>query len=176
MTTAMATAAAVANTGYGLQIGAEVSVLKKKFEAIIENNETGMELLVAPEKAASQGQGVTIAELIKELTAFYNNLTEDKTPVDEQTIINTISKVVDPNNLSIDLSQLFLHIKNTGEKKNNLLEYAFKIAVYYTKLDPALASLFTFESVYFAIWNTTLPGVVDSMGLKSIDSILKEYE
>jgi len=48
--------------------------------------------------------------------------------------------------------------------------------VYYTKLDPALASLFTFESVYFAIWNTTLPGVVNSMGLKSIDSILKEYE
>jgi hypothetical protein len=159
-----------------MQIGAEVTILKRDFEALIEN-EGDTKILIVPEPQEPEEKGVTITDLVTEFTNLYKSI-DQNSPIDAGKLTESIKKVVNIDKLTLDLNMLFLYLFRNSDrtkKENDILEYAFKISLNNTDLDPTLKDLFVFKSAFFAIWNTGSKKIIEEMKLKSIADILDAY-
>jgi hypothetical protein len=161
-----------------LQFGAEVVILKKDLEAVVEHGDA-LRMLIAPVALTQPDQDVTLSELVDFAAAIYSSVSKTS-PLDADKIKAAIGAIIDPDKFSIDLSMLFLYMLRYGATpptgKTNELEYAFKLAVKYDTMNPDIKNVFDFKSLYMAIWNTNRAKIVDKMQLKSVDALLAEFD
>jgi hypothetical protein len=150
-----------------IQVGAEVTIeaFGMNFCGVIERTTDGTRMLVSP-------GGKTLAQtttLDAVLTAC--NVSEaDKAAVD-----NALAYVgITSKDFKIEIGTAFYYYSNYAADIQGSIntEYAFSIAVKNTS-EPADKPPFKIDSLGIAVWNSTRPGVVNSLGLVNIEDKLK---
>jgi hypothetical protein len=150
-----------------IQVGAAVTIeaFGMNFCGVVETTADGTRMLVSP-----GGKTLTQTTTLDAVLTACNVSEADKTAVD-----NALAYVgIKSKDFKIEIDTAFYYYSNyPADIPNNIKnEYAFSIAVKNTS-EPSDKPPFTIKSLGIAIWNSTRPGIVNSLGLVNIEDKLK---
>lgn len=152
--------------------GIEVEIFGIIVGAVYEKKDNQTKILVCSD---TKNNEITFGQVIAGINKSAGLNIEDK---DIQPIAKYVG-IDNPQDLAIKLNTVFVYYISKDDKapentnaKNT--EYAVSISLKNKSSEDQAAGIFTFKSLSLAVWNSTRPGVVKSLGVISIDEMLKK--
>lgn len=171
-------------------IAVDFSLIGTKLHAMYKKDKNGYKILLIP-TVQSDNEGVTIKELIDDITSLTKNVTgNDSLNTEELTNVldgaiqegaseegtskkSASGKLPDTNEIRIILNMAYLYISKESEQQESQIEYAFNLNILTTGLIPkALSSIVTVDHIGIAVWNTERTQILNQMSIAKIEDYL----